>query len=738
MLLLAAPACHAQDSIDAALVFQWLPVPWLTPLIIVVALLAGAAAFRWYGPAPGGRRSGLLARLCRATAIAVVVLAAAGPALITTTEHRRPGAVALAIDASASMATVDVAVPGAKPQARVVVAAEVAKRLRERTPTDQAAITVHGLCRNDLAAIEPSAVLAANGATSPIADDLDRLVRGRKPDALVVVSDGRITAGATFDQLAEAWRIRELPTFLLALGGEAVVPDLTIDEVQVNRDAALGEVEPIQVTVSARGLTGAVVVEARIDGGPPIGDALALPPGDLAVTRSVDARLGLTFPREGTTTLTITARAGGQTTVRQVPVRVRPRKLAVLLLDRQPRYEVRYLREAFRRDRTVTIHAYLADGRWRRWSEDGPERLPLTGADLAAYDVVVVGDVGTDALRSSEAQALASAVRITGLGLVWLAGDGGALATWSGSPLGELVPAQLADPLTVGRGFSGPARTLARTATAERLGLLEPGDIPWERLPPLWGSAGIGAAKPGTDVLATDSDGKPVVLARSYGAGRSVLLAVDDTWRWRRGAGDRFLHRFHSQLIRWVAANHRADRKAWRLSASPRRVVPGEALTIAADPTREDLEHPAAAAVRLRRIAGPGATTAAELVIPLQADGDGLAARIAAPAIGTWAVEPARGLDSANAEDAELEVQPPLTEARDPRADHAALSRFAERTGARLFTDPDALLAALPTDLRQVEQEITTTSLWDRWWLIALVVSLLAIDWALRRWHRLP
>jgi hypothetical protein len=38
--------------------------------------------------------------------------------------------------------------------------------------------------------------------------------------------------------------------------------------------------------------------------------------------------------------------------------------------------------------------------------------------------------------------------------------------------------------------------------------------------------------------------------------------------RWRRGVGDRFLHRFHSQLLRFAAANHRGDRRSWRLAAT--------------------------------------------------------------------------------------------------------------------------------------------------------------------------
>jgi len=49
-------------------------------------------------------------------------------------------------------------------------------------------------------------------------------------------------------------------------------------------------------------------------------------------------------------------------------------------------FELRYLREALKRDNTVTIHSYLAldQGRWLRWGDQsqGPSHLPLSSADL--------------------------------------------------------------------------------------------------------------------------------------------------------------------------------------------------------------------------------------------------------------------------------------------------------------------------------------------------------------------
>ena len=736
----------------ADFIFSHLNRPWLVPLVLVAAVAAAWWGWRRYGPAPGSRLTGILARSCRSAGLALLVLLAAGPALRTTTTTVTPGSLVIAIDGSASMAVAD----GPAGAPRLAVAADLVDALTPHVDPSRASATYSMICVGPDSGreLQPEALqnvrtaggalALAIGTTSPIADDLDHLVTHLKPDALVVVTDGRITDGASFNNLAEAWHSRsgsagaELRLAILATGTAAVVPDLAIDELVINREAALNEREPVAVHLSHRGLPpGPLKVTVQVDDEPAATSEVAQGLStDPAVMATSEARTEVVFSHEGPGRLTVTVEAGGRSAKQTVTVAVRERKLTILLLDQRPRYEVRYLREAFKRDKTVTLHSYLSENRWRRWGNEGPERLPLTTADLAAYDVVILGDLGPDAFRAADLTALDNAVRKGGTGLVWLPGETGSTAGFVGQKLGELLPVELSDATTLGRGYLGTPHALLRTDVAKRLGLLEPGETEWDQLPKLLGAAPVGVVKPGGEILAQDQEGKPLVVTRAFGAGRSVFIGVDDTWRWRREVGDRFLHRFHSQLLRFAAANHRGDRRAWRLSSSPRRAAPGEPLLLSLAPLRTDAEIPDKAVIRL----APSGELAGrrEIIVPLVRDGDGFAARVAAPEPGSWDLQVVAGPDLTAVEDGDLLIVPPGAERRDPRADRAALDAWAAACGGAVYDSAAELVAHLPRDLRRSTSHTAVGGLWDTPWALALAVLLFALDWSLRRLNRLP
>lgn len=714
---------------DSATVFLFarLDEPWQVALLCAAAAVAAWAAWRWYGPrAPGA--AGAVARAARAAAMALLVLLLGWPALSRTDTAVLPGAVAVALDTSASMARGD----GPGGRARLDAGLALLSDLRAQEGERRMRVSAYALAADGppLPA-EP----VADGGSSPLGDALAAIALERRPDVLVAVSDGRVTAGSTLAATAERLRGRDVRLLLLATGGERLDPELFLDEVAVNREVALDELEPVTVRLSVRALPpGPIRVELLLDGQVVDSAELAAPAeaarGGLT---ALEARLGATFRREGAARIQVRATAGALARSQELGVTVAERRLGVLLLDRAPRYEVRYLREALKRDSGALLHAYLAEGRWRRWGGDGPDHLPLGQADLAAYDAIVLGDLGPEAFREADLIAIANHVRRAGAGLVVIPGETGAGAGLMRSPLAELLPAVLPDATAVARGYreQRPHR-LARTPLAESLGLLDSGGVPWAELAPLLGAAPC-EPRPGSEVLAADQDGVPLVVARAAGAGRAILVCSDDAWRWRRGVGDRYLHRFHSQLLRYAAAGRRSGARPWRLTASPRRASPGEAVALDLSPAPGvEVDVPEQASVRL---SGPDG---AELVVALTRRGRGFVGRLAAPVAGTWNVGVAAGPAADRVEPGELLIVPSEDERRDPRADRPALAALAEATGGQVFDDPAALLAALPRDLGKAESTSTERGLWDTWWALAAVVALLAIDWAIRRHHRLP
>lgn len=716
--------------------FERTGAPWHLLAWLALAIALVWWAWRRYGPAPAGV-AGRIARLCRAAAMVVLVAMLAGPAWRTTATTEVPGRVLIAVDRSASMARSD----GPDGAPRIAAATTLQQALatadRRRLALDWQAL---GGVAGTIAPEELAAGLAATGATSPLGEELLRLVEGGRYDAVVLLSDGRVTAGERLEAVADALRRKDLAVYALAVGTEAVEPGLWIDTVVANASAALEEREPVVVRVGGRGLgPGPVVVRVLVDGKEQAKRELTLPQGtgDAGATAG-DVTLEVQFAKQGTAALRVEVEQDGRRDARDLRVEVAERKLQVLVLDSRPRYEIRYLREALRRDHTIELHAYLHDGRrWRRWSNQGPDdHLPLSKAEARDYDVILLGDLGPDLLGEEHALAIDEAVRKHGTGLVWLLGELGATAGFANHKLGGLLPTRLPSAEQIARGFvDNQGRRIARTPGAAERRLFESGEIPWERLPELAGAAPLGEPLPAAEVLMQDQDGQAVVVARDYGPGRAVLVGVDDTWRWRRNVGDTYLQRFHGQLLRFAAANRRHGARTWRLGVQPRRAVPGEVVTVQLGPLGAKPDSPPD-----RATAALVAPDGRQVVVALtpDPDGGGFTARVPAPAAGAYRVIALDGPAAKEVEEGELEVVAPASEVRDPRADRAALTALARSTGGTVASDPAALVAALPDVSRDHVETLPPRGLWDTAWALALLVTLLAVDWAIRRWNRLP
>ncbi|GDY12288.1 membrane protein [Planctomycetota bacterium] len=752
-ILAAVPLVAAEGGGSSGFGFGWerLSASWHLAVVLAVAIGLGWFGWQRYGPAPSGL-AGLLAKGCRAVAIVLAVLLIAGPAWYRSESTWLPARLVVAVDQSASMARAD----GPGGVTRHDLAKALAQGLASADPK-RLSVKWHGLGGAGDNLLDPAALPAPTAPESRLGSDLDRLISLR-PDLLIVVSDGRVTSGPSLISVAPRLvTAGDLGLYLLVCGGDHLDPEIFLDEVVANREVPVGEIEPLAVRMSVRGAgsTAPVAVRVELNGRVLATTSVAAPSGDPAALLPLEAVLAASLDQEGPATLTVVAEFAGSTCRQDLPVVVRSRRLSVLLLDRSPRYELRYLREALLRDTAVTTHAYLAESGWRRWGEAGPDWLPLSEADLDRYDAVVVGDLGADSFTAAQLTALDRAVRRGGLGLVWLPGETGAIAGLAGTTAEALVPIPLPQAGAAMRGYRDQRpRRLFRSPIAERQGLLDPGEgVAWDRLDPLLGALPIGELKLVAEALALDQDGRPLVVDRPLGAGRTLLLACDDTWRWRRGVGDAFLHRYWSQLLRHAGQGRHNDTAQWRLFASPRRVQVGEPVTLHLVRRGPGVDPPAEAPV-LRLVSadrGPsetpgGSSTApvaaspqrSAVLVPAVAEGEGFTARLAAPAAGGWRLEIAAGLDTKTVDAGSLQVLPSQAELRDPRADRPALDGLARAAGGRVFTDPAALLAALPADPRHEHRTTTVLGLWDTWWALAALVGLLAVDWAIRRANRLP
>jgi hypothetical protein len=66
-------------------------------------------------------------------------------------------------------------------------------------------------------------------------------------------------------------------------------------------------------------------------------------------------------------------------------------------------------------------------------------------------------------------------------------------------------------------------------------------------------------AKAGSEVLCVHGDASndfgrvPLLVTRTFGAGKVLFMGTDGAWRWRKGVEDKYHYRFWGQVVRWMA-----------------------------------------------------------------------------------------------------------------------------------------------------------------------------------------
>ncbi|MEO1528359.1 MAG: hypothetical protein AAFX06_23290 [Planctomycetota bacterium] len=283
-------------------------------------------------------------------------------------------------------------------------------------------------------------------------------------------------------------------------------------------------------------------------------------------------------------------------------IEVRHEQLRVLIIESKPRWEYRYLRNALRRDPGIEVSCLLFHPGLERLGggADYLEVFPETADALASYDVVFVGDVGTNQLDAESCRRLRGLVTQQASGLILMPGMRDQQSSLLSTELAELYPVELDVSRPRGVG-SAEASRISLTAAGRQSLLTELDDDPdrnwqiWESLPGFHWHAAVERAKAGSQTLgvhpvSSNRYGRiPLLVTRPAGAGKVLFMGTDSAWRWRLGVEDKYHYRFWGQVIRWMAyQRNMAVGERIRLSYRPERPDPGETVTFRATVMNED------------------------------------------------------------------------------------------------------------------------------------------------------
>ncbi len=540
----------------------FLGTPWSVVLAlaaIVCTAVFGLIAWRRSGCRPA---MGFL-ELSRLGLVALVGMLLNQPEWIEEFRPDERPAIAVMWDASKSMSTRDVAgkVEGSPP--RAVMRSEAIAPVREPATWNALRDRMNVVLQ---AVAEPSPGHGTD-LNDPLAEAPQKIKNLR---AIVLASDGDWNDGAPPVQAATLLRVRGIPIFAVPVGSRTRLPDIELLSLDVPTFGITGKAVRIPFSIDSslpRDYTTSVTLRASD------GDEVTKDVRIAAMSRTADA-LVWNPKAAGDYTLTLTIPKQADETVSEnntlsAPIAIREEKLRVLIVESYPRWEYRYLRNALSRDRGVELSCLLFHPGLSKpggGNKDYIKQFPTGKDELSRYDVVFLGDVGVGdgQLTVEQCRLLKGLVEHQASGLVFMPGLQGREFSLMETPLGDLCPVLL-DPMQPSGWGSRTASHFELTELGRRSLLTKLADTQddnaevWEGLPGFQWYAPVLRAKVGSEILAVHKDAAndagrlPLLVTRTFGAGKVLFMGTDGAWRWRKGVEDKYHYRFWGQVVRWMA-----------------------------------------------------------------------------------------------------------------------------------------------------------------------------------------
>ncbi|MFN0062699.1 MAG: glutamine amidotransferase [Myxococcaceae bacterium] len=551
------------------------------------------------------------------------------------------------------------------------------------------------------------------------------------------------------------------------LVGEDALKDLAIEDVRVDDFAFVRNSFSVDVEVRGRGFGGRAVPVTLKREGQIVGVQEARLQGPNA---SAKLRFTLTPDRTGRFVYTVGVpvfpdEAVQENNQRSFVVKVIRDRVRVLLVVGQPSWDERFLRARLKSDANVDLVSFYI----LRTQSDDPRvssdrelsLIPfpmeeIFDAKLGTFDVVIFQNFG----RADPALSIAAYERnleayISGGGAFVVVGGEHAFGSGQRFPiLGQALPVEAAA-LAPDEASFVPQLTVAgerHPVTAWLANRTEKRGSRWTGLPALDG-LNLVRAREGASVLlehpSRTLDGKPapLVVAGEYGRGRVLVVASDASWKWAfvgnaEGTSSRDYERFWGAALRWLI--HDPDLSAVSLAADPSVVEPGQPVGAVVTVRSAGFEPVPGASVRVELRSADSGQRLAEKTAVTGQDGTARVDFGAQPAgayqlhasatLGDRAGDKPGGKPLGEADDA-LAVRTVGPELGDASVRPGLMSDIAQATGGRTLSTADAALDRIPlrpaprVEVGRSEDE----PLWDRWASLAVLGTLLSLEWFLRR-----
>ena len=624
-------------------------------------------------------------------------------------------------------------------------------------------------------------ILQPRGAETRLGESLYQMIgqlSGRTLSGVVVVSDGRNNAG--LDTEPARVRAERSGTRLITVGIGSQKPqiNLWIAGMQLPTDVHQGDPFDINVVVQGTGSAGQkgtvrLFQQSADSDGKDRRQVSEQPIDFVDDTLPVSLRFNqqLTVPGKYEFVVQIESSTGitEMTTddnERRRTIEVTDRRMKVLLISSGPMRDYQFVRNALFRHSGIESDVWLQSvtdenvGFVSQEAKTLLTKFPTTEAELFAYDVIVAFDPDWSRLSTEQQTFLNRWVSEHSGGLVIIAGEiftpklaqepdafrdvNVLYPVLLNRMLPDMQLTQRADepwPVTL----TPEGRTTDFLKIADATGNASV-DL-WSTFKGIYRSYPVRGVRDGAVVLIeygnprarTELGQPPFLASQFYGTGRTVFVGSAETWRLREISPEGH-QRFWTSLIREVGQGRRSRGTARGLLLLDRtEVAPGQPISIRAQLYDARLQPLVTDSVPMSIVDAEGRT----ISIPdrLHADGRGAGQYINSfrpPRSGAYRIS-VPVPESSDVLQTTIDVVVPNLEAQNPTQNVELLSNLTRETQGRYLSLAE--IATLPSLLPDQSQPIIVDeqlrTLWDRGWLMLLLVMLLAFEWIMRRVWRL-
>ncbi len=611
--------------------------------------------------------------------------------------------------------------------------------------------------------------LTVEGTTSSIDQALsyvDDQLNGLPLGGIVLISDGADNNDGDPISIAQEFGARQIPIFTIGVGQENIPQDIGIVDVSAAKTVLEGSVFSVQVAVNHQGYEGHEIELSIKDGDISVASEVVTL-GAPGVTQRYDLELTPERPELIVYDLNIELQSDEiideNNQYSFLVDNTEKDALDILYIEGHPRNEYKFIRRAVAGDSSLRLATYLQTGPEKYYRQGIESATELSGGfpedreALYQYEAIVLGDIESDFFNDDQLQMIEDFVAERGGGFLM---SGMVDEEFVDTAIADILPITLVEEGFLPAHLRGGIRRgdhptgelfyprLTRNGEFSPLLRLAADDsdniAAWRQLPELQGVYVTGRIKPGATVLLEhpllqyQNQALPLIASQRYGSGRSMSITSASTWRWQMmlPAADESHETLWRQMLRWLAVSAperitiEFDREFYNV---------GDEVNVTATVLNDEYEADNDATVWMQTTDPLAAVLDTPMEWDIEDDGVYKSSFVVdEEGIFSLLVDVASAAGESSSASLEKRtafvVTPSLREYTNAELDSGLLARIAEASGGRFFSleDADSISDAIQFTPNAYSQEVQI-DLWDRPWLLALLILLLCVDWMSRR-----